>query len=256
MASADQIRQPEGDKLPTQHDGNQQSLVDHLEHMFNGGNQKATNAADSAALVQSQALPDLQIDHHESGFMHFVHGAEAVGADLAKGAVDELIHHPGQVIEAALTGLAVGTVAALAAPELAVGLAIGGAAVGAYELATHVGGWIHSADVVSNTQDHSAAEVALAHQDLQNVGGGGVLIGAGMLGAMDGDALAGVMRSGYNEATGATVSDILANSVRSGRYESVDIGGVTVLRPVEYPVTPQQGAMIGTAGILSGRAHD
>ncbi|MBI2810946.1 MAG: hypothetical protein HYX67_08980, partial [Candidatus Melainabacteria bacterium] len=224
--------------------------------------------ADSARLVQSNALPDLQIDGHdshsapqESGFMHFVHGAEAVVSDLARGAADEVVHHPGQVIGSALTGLAIGTVAVLAAPEIAIAAAVAGVGYGAYELATHVGGWVHSADVVSNVQDHTAAEVAQAHQTLQGVGAGGVLIGAGVIGSLGAAPLAGAISeaTGLSAATaassaeGGTVSDVLTNAVRSGRYETVELpNGMTYLRPVQGSVPMLEGP--ATTAALEGPA--
>ncbi len=248
MVAADQIRTRETDARATPQDGSHRILAEQRDTISGAAEHRAATTADSARLVQSNTLPDLHIDGHdshsppqESGFMHFVHGAEAVVSDIARGAVDEVVHHPDQVVGAALTGLAIGTVAVLAAPEIAIAAAVAGAGYGAYELATHIGGWAHSADVVSNTQDHTAAEVAAAHRDLQGVGAGGVLIGAGVVGSLGAaplvgavtDAVAGSAASAASSAEGGLVSDTLANAVRSGRYEPVDAGnGITVLRPV------------------------
>ena len=268
MAAADQSRIREGEAPSTTHDAAHRILHEQHDTMTSGASMRAATAADSAALVNSSALPDLQIDGHdshsapqESGFMHFIHGAQAVVSDLATGAVNEVIHHPGQVIEAAATGLAIGTVAVLAAPEVVAAAAVAGVAVGAYELATHVGGWIHDADVVSNTQDHTAAEVAAAHQGLQDVGGGAVLIGAGVAGSFGAAPLVGAISdvAGFSAANAAssaesgTVSDVLANAVRSGRYEQVQLpNGMSYLRPTEAAV-PMMDAP-ATAAAIEGPA--
>ncbi|MBS1955126.1 MAG: hypothetical protein JST89_13140 [Cyanobacteria bacterium SZAS-4] len=260
MVAAEQIRIREADTRTTPTDGSQRILAEQRGTTHSGADQRTTTAADSARMVQSNVLPDTQIVGHdtpaapqESGFMHWVHGAEAVATDLARGAVDEIVHHPGQVIGSALTGLAVGTVAVLAAPEIAIAAAVAGAGYGAYQLATHVGGWVHSADVVSNTQDHTAAEVAAAHRDLQGVGAGGVLIGAGVIGSLGAAPLAGAITeaasagaaSTASAAEGGTVTDVLVNAVRSGRYEAVESNGITILRPVGG--TGAVGAEAGTA---------
>ena len=264
MAAADQIQTREGDLRPPTSDGAHRILADQHDVPHSGVDQRAAIAADSTGLVQSNTLPDLHIDGHdshsapkESGFMHFVHSAEAVVSDLAKGAVDEVVHHPGQVIGSALTGLAVGTIAVLAAPEIVVAAAAAGAVYGGYELYKHAGGWAHSADVVSNTQDHTAAEVAAAHQDLQGVGAGGVLIGAGAIGSLGAAPLAGAISeaAGFSAATsaeGATVSDILTNAVRSGRYEAVQLpNGMSYLRPVQSfaPMIERPAATAAVAGL-------
>jgi hypothetical protein len=166
----------------------------------NGMPQRIENAGKSSAFVQSKVLPDLQIDGNdphsapqESGFMHYVNGAAAVISDVAIGAVDEAIHHPVELVGTALTGLAIGTAAAVVAPEVAIGAAVLGAGYGAYQLATHVGGWINAADVVSNTQDHTTAQVKTAHEYLQDLGGGAARLGAGAIGSLGGAPLAGAI---------------------------------------------------------------
>ncbi len=247
MAVTDQIQAREGDHRSAPTDGASRILADQRDTTLNGADQRAATTAESARLVQSNALPDLQIDGHdshsaphESGFMHFVHGAEAVASDLARGAVDEVIHHPGQVVGSALTGLAIGTVAILAAPEVAVAAAIAGAGYGAYELATHVGGWIHSADVVSNAQDHTAAEVASAHQTLQGVGAGGVLIGAGVLGSLGSAPLASAITeaTGFGAAT-ATTAEATVTTADSPVASSEQ----AALAPEQAALTPEQVAL-------------
>lgn len=212
MVAADQIRTRETDIQATPSDGSQRILADQRGTIHSGAEQRAITSADSARMVQSNDLPDLRIDEHdgqaapqeESRFMHFVHGAEAVVTDLAKGAVDEIIHHPGQVLGSALTGLAVGTAAVLAAPEIAIAAAVAGAGYGVYQLATHVGGWVHSADVVSNTEDYSAVEVDAAHRELQGVGAGGVHITAGVIGSLGAAPLARAITEAVSASAAAT----------------------------------------------------
>jgi LysM repeat protein len=139
----------------------------------------------------------------ESGFMSFVHKTEAVASDIAHGAVDEVIHHPGEVIKNVAIGAAIAVGAALAAPELAIGAAVVGIGLGAYEVATHAGGWIHAGEVVANPDGHSAAEQKAAHDTLHGVGGGLTEIAAGFAGG-------GLGTWGLKAATAAIASEASA----------------------------------------------
>ncbi len=216
-----------------------------------GADQRANNAADSAALVTLATLPDLKIDGHdsgstpethESGFDHFMHNAETIASDLGTGAWNEIKDHPDHVVEAAVVGLAAGlaitAVAAVTAPIVGTVALVAGATIGAIELGTHIGGWIHDADVVTNTGNFSASEVAQAHSDLQNVGGGATLVAAGALGGLAagpiastaGDVISSTSAASAS-ADDASVSSILGNAVRSGQYQVTDVNGVSVLTP-------------------------
>ena len=111
---------------------------------FSGTDHRATSAADSAAMVSSSTLPNLQIDghdsgdssSHENGFSHWLHNAETVASDLGAGAWNEITHHPDQVLEAAAVGLAAGVAVTAAAvligPEVLFGAAVVGAAGALY----------------------------------------------------------------------------------------------------------------------------
>ncbi len=254
MAAADQIHPREGDAQSRAHDGSLRILAEQRDTTFGGANQRATNAADSAALVQSHTLPDLQIGDHsashtshseENGFMRFVHDVRAAAPDLITGAVNEVTQHPLQVLESAATGLAIGVVATLAAPEVVAVAAIGGVLYGGYELATHIGGWAHHADVVAHTDEHTSAEIAEAHRDLQNVGGGAALYSAGFVGALGAGPLVG------------TVSDALAGS--AGTALESDIAsqaaqGSTGTRLLEAPRAAQTEVAAQTEAVAQAEA--
>ncbi len=231
-----------------------------------GADQRANSAADSAALVTLSTLPDLKIsghdsdsngtsDSHESGFDHFMHNAETIASDLGTGAWNEIKDHPDHVIEAAAVGLAAGlaitAVAAVTAPIVGIGALAVGAIIGSVELATHIGGWIHDADVVTNTGTFSAAEVTQAHTDLQNVGGGATLVAAGALGGMAAGPVASAagdvissMSAASASADDASVSSILGNAVRSGQYQVTDVNGVSVLTPSASAISADAPATV------------
>lgn len=118
----------------------------------------------------------------EAGISGFFHAVGAVMADVGKGCVDEITHHPLQVLENVAVGAGVAVAAALAAPEIVVAGAVAGIAVGGYELLNHGGQWINAAEVVAHAQGHSQAEVQAAHDQLHGVGEGLADLAAGALG--------------------------------------------------------------------------
>lgn len=118
----------------------------------------------------------------EAGISGFLHGVAAVMADLGKGCVDEITHHPLQALENVAVGAGVAVAAALAAPEIVVAGTVAGIALGGYELLKHGGDWINAAEVVAHAQGHSQAEVQAAHAQLHGVGEGLADLTAGALG--------------------------------------------------------------------------
>lgn len=155
--------------------------------------QKAATAAHTAAMVGAGQIPDLQI-----GIGKFITGTEQVAQDLYTGATNEFANNPrgwglsfaeGAAI-AGVAGLAVAGATAIG-PEVAIGvglaegaLAVGGAAVGLYELAAHAGGWAHDASVVSDPASHSSEQLAAAHAGLQQVGAGATDLAAAVTGSL------------------------------------------------------------------------
>jgi hypothetical protein len=118
----------------------------------------------------------------ESGFMGFIHKTEAVVGDIASGCVDEVIHHPGRVLENVAIGAVAAVGATLLAPELLVAAAVVGIGAGVYEVAKHGGEWVNAADVVANPNGHTAQEQKAAHDTLHGVGGGITDLAAGLAG--------------------------------------------------------------------------
>lgn len=241
MVAADQIRPRDVDTDHQAHDRSYRILAEQRDTAFNGATQRADNAADSAALVQNHTLPDLQIGdqgasqtaHSEENiFTRFAHDVQAAAPDLITGAVNEVTQHPLQVLGSAAAGLAIGVAATLAAPEVVVAAGIGTAIYGGYEFLTHIGGWAHHADVVAHTDEYTAAEIAEAHNDLQNVGGDAALIGAGLIGGLGAGPLVGA------------ASDALAGSAGTVALEG-DIAATegAALTPEAAALTPEEMAL-------------
>ncbi len=157
------------------------------------------SAAEIASIKQTPdssaktILPALSV-HDSSKVAPKTGGALGVIEDLGLGAYKELTEHTGRVVENAAIGLGIGVAATLLAPEIA---AVAGAAAlvyGGYELATHVGGWVHDAKVVADPSVYSKKDVAAAQADLQGVGAGGTDLLAGAAGGVLGSRLAGIGR--------------------------------------------------------------
>jgi hypothetical protein len=116
-------------------------------------------------------------------------GAENVAGEVLKGAGDEIMNHPLHLVEAAAIGFAVGAAAigvAAIAPVVATAAAVGGIAYAGVQVATHIEGWAHDAEVVADPQAYSANEVATARQGAEAFGAGGTDVLAGVFGGIAG----------------------------------------------------------------------
>jgi hypothetical protein len=191
-----------------------------------------------ARTITSPDTASSYLPSHDTG------GWGEVAGDLAHGAVDELTHHYGRVGMIAGVGVAI-AVAAAEAPVIATVGAVAGVAYGAYELYKHLGGWLHSASVVANASEHSAAEVKSAHTELEGIGAGGVDFLAGAAGGLIGSAQHDAIMVGVNKLTGVALSHA------SPPLEAV----ATAARPV-IATASQWGAATRDAAInLSQRAQ-
>lgn len=108
-------------------------------------------------------LPEVEIDNG---------GLDDVIGDLFHGAVEQITQNPLEVLKNVAIGAAIGAGTVLLAPEIAIGAAVIGATAGVYQLATNLPGWLEDADIVANPDQHTAAEVAQSHEDLEDLGGG------------------------------------------------------------------------------------
>jgi hypothetical protein len=227
---------------------------------------KAQMATESTALVGQGVIPPFRINDpsadvkeqtpQSGGIMSSLENDASkylpAMKDVAKGAYDEVVDHPGQCLEAAAKGagialLAVGAVAGAAAlaPEIATGALIAGGALAvaggldaAYQLSQHAGGWSQDASVVDNAQNYSADKVAAANKDLQRVGADSALIGSGIIGSAVAAPLGALgatsaMDAVSTSAASGTVTDSLNAAIASGRYQPQIINGMTVLMPVK-----------------------
>jgi hypothetical protein len=240
------------------------SITDAKSNLSNLSHAKEQMAMESTTMVGQGVIPALRINDPSAdasfsagGFLHLLESSaskylptKAID-DVASGAHDEVVNHPGQCLEAAAKGagitlLAAGVLAgaALIAPEAATaaivvgsGLAIAAGAEAAVQLAEHVGGWSQDAKVVSNAQDYSPEKVAAANQDLKNVGANSAVIGSGVLGAAVAAPLATLGATSALDlassmsANGGTVSDVLSRAVQNGSYQVQDVNGASVFMP-------------------------
>ncbi|HEY9716081.1 MAG TPA: macro domain-containing protein [Trichormus sp.] len=131
----------------------------------------------SAAAADAYQKGTAPAKSHESG------GFLSVLGDLAIGVV-HAVENPVKLAEEALIGVGTAVVAAALAPEVAIAATVGAGIYGAYELATHAGGWVHAAGVVANASDHTEAEVAAAHQTIQGVSEGAIDLAAAGAGGL------------------------------------------------------------------------
>jgi O-acetyl-ADP-ribose deacetylase (regulator of RNase III) len=186
---------------------------------------------------------------HESG------GVLSVLGDLAIGVV-HAVENPVKLAEEALIGVGTAVVAAALAPEVAIAATVGAGIYGAYELATHAGGWIHAAEVVTNASDHTEAEVAAAHQTIQGVSEGAIDLAAAGAGGLTTMALDAAPASAVEAAladapaaaiapTGAALADAPAAAIAPTTTAAADAPAM-VPRPVESVTTVDTTASAGS----------
>ncbi len=197
----------------------------------NESHTSATNgpasASDSPALATKD--PD-SADHspaspnNQSSNDHWYSGALSVGEDLASGAKEEVVDHPGRVLESAAIGVATGVAVGLLAPEVVVAAGAVGMAYAGYKLYENAGNWINDAKVVAAPQDHSAAEQSQAKSNLQSLGGGMVDVAAGFAGFGAGSALQTAFVAGVSTADGAAETSLNAPQALEPPLEKAPVG--------------------------------
>lgn len=188
-----------------------------------------------AATQDSHAAPP-----EEQGIFGFFHKVVAVAEDIGSGIAHEIVDHPGKVLENVAVGAAVGVGATLLAPEIAIGAAIVGAGVGAYEIAKNAGKWAHSADVVANSGHYSAQEQAAAHTELHGVGEGITDLAAGFAGGTAASiglkALSGAVASEAGAA--ANVGRISQSAAESNEAGAIKASPKAFCEQSESPAAP------------------
>ena len=135
----------------------------------------------------NSTLPTLIIDRERNTSeapspRHWYSGSLNVLDDLALGAYHEVVNHPGNLVKSFVAGAATTAIIGLAGPEIATAAVVGGLAYGAFKVAENVGGWVSAGKTVYDPAGHSIAEVAAAHNTIQNIGGGSIDIAAGVAG--------------------------------------------------------------------------
>ena len=103
-------------------------------------------APSSQDKTMSKILPSLSLENEE--------GYWQVAKEIGKGALNEIVEHPGRVLGNAALGVAAGVGMALAAPEVVVGVTVAGVGLGAYEIYKKGSEWLHSAQVIAKPQGH------------------------------------------------------------------------------------------------------
>jgi hypothetical protein len=136
-----------------------------------------------------------ELKHDKDKVIEIAGDVKAVAKEFGKGAVDEVVHHPGHLVKSAAIGAVIGVAAVLVAPEIMVGAAVVGAGVAAYEVAKHAGGWVHDAKVVAHPENYSQDEVEKARTDVRGLGAGAIDTAAGVVGGMGGGWAASTIKS-------------------------------------------------------------
>lgn len=142
-------------------------------------------------------------------------GYMAVAREIANGAIDEVVNHPGRVLGNVAIGAAVGVGAVLIAPEVAIGAAVVGAGVAAYEVYQNASNWWNSAKTVADPTGKSEVEQKQAKETLHNFGGGMTDIVAGGVGGTGAAIGTAMIRNGISTAAGSFF-DQTAGRVMSG----------------------------------------
>ena len=136
-------------------------------------------------------------------------GSKLMG-EVAKGAVKELEHHPLQVATSVAEGAVAGAVVACLAPEVAIGLTVGAAAIVGVELGQNVPKWAHDAVVVGNPEQFSRSDYAKADKRLQDLGANALENAAMVAGGWTGSTIRPSLRAfniiGKDAVTGFTAS--------------------------------------------------
>lgn len=140
-----------------------------------------------------------------------------VAKEIASGAMDEVVNHPGRVLGNVAIGAAVGVGAALVAPEVAIGAAVVGAGYAAYEVYQNASDWWNSAKIVADPTGKSAAEQKQAKETLNNLGGAATDIVAGGIGGATAAIGTAVIKNTVVETVstvGQAMTDVVAAFMR------------------------------------------
>ncbi|MBS2010080.1 MAG: hypothetical protein JST01_23730 [Cyanobacteria bacterium SZAS TMP-1] len=160
--------------------------------------------SNESAHANPLSLPNIDVlqllgDSH--GRAQVLQGAQNLSCDLAQGAGNEIAHNQVKVAGCFTAGLAAAGLA-VALPEVAFVVGVGGAAIGAYEIYKHSGEWLHSAQVVADpSRACSVAESRVAHKQVQAMGAEAVDLAAGAAGGLCGGLLASARRQAIENAS-------------------------------------------------------
>lgn len=153
-------------------------------------------------------------------------GAGAVVSEYLTGAGDAL------TVTRVATGVAIGAAVGLAAIGIAAisttaaaVAAVGALAYGAYSLVTAAPGWFRDAKIVANPNQYSEAEVRRAQSGIRNLGAGTVDLAAGAVGAPIGSITANALRPAASSVS-ATVSEAFSTG-RTGEVARSALNSVT-----------------------------
>lgn len=216
--------------------------VDSDNHLLatQGGKQVSVTAANDTDIFQPTGQKT-----------SWLQGLENVGSEIAKGAWNELTEHPLHLVESAAVGFAVGTAAALVAPEVAIGIGLAGAAYAGYELAAHIPGWVHDAKVEDDPGQYSQKELARAAQDLQGLGAGALDVTAGVAGGIAGGYTGSAIKAAFRAPAPAEapVLDEVSDTTTGGTADAEDPPGTA------HHAHVNQGTIAGSSGNIPDASH-
>ncbi len=219
-------------------------------------------------------LPGVHLFDSDKQHDGIVSGALRVGGELLHGAVDELFHDPGKLLQDVAVGAVATAVGAALLPEAAVGLA-GAAAIGAVGLGLDValggnpiqqagdfihntGTFIHDAGIVADPDGHSDKEVYLAHQSVHDAGGATMEVAATTVGGVGGVMAAPLVRAGAiaaYDAAAPVVSDAAGAALASVQPTVDAVSGVAAkvgTKAMEH-INPMVSSVSDAASSAIGR---
>jgi hypothetical protein len=235
--------------------------VDSMHHLVGTKNGKTVDIV--AANISDTFSPG---QTHESTWQEI----KNVAAQIGDGAKDEITHHLGRVAASAGIGFGIGCVGVFLAPELAAGVAIGGAALAAYKLYEHLPHWIHDSKVAAQPELYSSNEVKAADKGMQSFGAGGVDLAAGVAGGIAGGYTGHLIKASLASGAAGAEGDAAAtpeptdgkpnvsDSVNRAHMQHGNVANATAQVRADgaaaQPVDPTQVAQPGHIGDPTGGA--
>ena len=156
-----------------------------------------------------------------------------IGGEVAKGAIDELVHHPLPVAAYAAEGAVIGAGITFLAPEVAMALGATAMVYAGCKVGQNLNAWLHDCHVEANPQRYSNAENANANRDLQQIGASAMDISAGVGAGLGSGWVVGATRSLLGEEM--TVSSRFISNERLYPAVTKIVTAIAAVPPSDKP---------------------